>query len=68
MVFARNSKREGPSSGSFGGGKGSGKSGKILYHFFGRSSTGKEIWFFSNPMAPPVRGAYMKASRDKNSA
>jgi len=68
MVLPRNSRREGPSFGSLGGGRGSGRSGKILYHFVGRASTGKEIWFFSNSGAPLVRGAYMKAFRNKNSA
>jgi hypothetical protein len=43
MVLLRYSIREGPVSGSFGGGSGSGKSGMILYHLVGNSSIGKAI-------------------------
>jgi len=32
--------RDGPVAGSFGGGKGSGRSAWMLYHFVGRSSSG----------------------------
>jgi hypothetical protein len=43
MVLAKNSILDGPVSGSFGGGSGSGKSGRILYHFVGISSIGSGI-------------------------
>jgi len=47
MVFLRNSIREGPVSGSLGGGKGSGRYGVMLNHLVGSSSRGREIWFSS---------------------
>jgi hypothetical protein len=47
MVLPRKSMRDGPVSGSFGGGNGSGKSGTMLYHFVGNSSTDRAIWFLS---------------------
>jgi hypothetical protein len=47
IVLLRNSIREGPVSGSFGGGKGSGRYGIMLNHLVGSSSTGRDIWFFS---------------------
>jgi len=44
--------REGPLSGSFGGGRGSGKNGMMLNHLEGSSSTESEIWFSSKASSP----------------
>jgi hypothetical protein len=43
IVLPRNSMREGPVSGSFGGGNGSGKSDTMLYHLVGNLSTDSAI-------------------------
>ncbi len=46
-IFGSNAFREGPVFGSFAGGKDSGRSGTILYHSRGRSSTGRfTTWLF----------------------
>jgi len=61
--------RDGPFSGSFGGGNGSGKSGIMLYHFLGNSSTGSDIWVWLIMLHLLVKRALVcKPYKDKISA